>query len=195
MRQANHHQTPKCLRLVSWSLVISTALFFAACGSGGSSNEAESQMTMQLTSEAFSDGQPMPPEFTCSGVNASPPLKWTGAPSGTKSFVVICEDKDAPFGFVHWVICNIPASAIGLPKQIPADQALGDGSVQGNNDYNKIGYGGPCPPTGQHRYVFHVYAVDVMLEPAATLTKDKTDKAIKDHILAQGRLTGTYKRP
>jgi Raf kinase inhibitor-like YbhB/YbcL family protein len=152
-------------------------------------------MTMQLTSDAFAEGQPIPAEYTCNGSNASPALKWSGAPGGAKSFVVICEDKDAPFGFVHWVVCNIPASATGLPKQVPTDQVLSDGSMQGNNDYDKPGYVGPCPPAGRHRYIFHVYAVDILLDPGATLKRDAVDKAIKGHILGQGQLMGTFTRP
>ncbi|HEY6331181.1 MAG TPA: YbhB/YbcL family Raf kinase inhibitor-like protein [Blastocatellia bacterium] len=170
-------------------------LLLAGCGKGGSSsNEIPSNLTMSLTSEAFSDDQQIPREYTCDGANVSPPLKWGGAPAGAKSFVLICEDIDAPFGvFVHWVVYNIPVSVSRLPRQVPTDQVLSDGARQSQNDFDHTGYGGPCPPHGKHRYVFHVYAVDIVLDQGS-LKRDAVDKAIKNHILAQGQLTGTYQR-
>jgi Raf kinase inhibitor-like YbhB/YbcL family protein len=181
--------------LIALLIALFIAMLTAACGTGaGSLKEPASKMTMALSSEAFSDNQPIPREYTCDGANVSPPLKWSGAPAGTKSFVLICEDVDAPFSvFVHWVAYNIPPSVSSLPRQVPADQALPDGTRQGLNDFDHTGYAGPCPPRGKHRYVFHVYAVDLVLDPGL-MKRDAVDKAIKDHILAQGRLIGTYQR-
>jgi Raf kinase inhibitor-like YbhB/YbcL family protein len=122
-------------------------------------------------------------------------FKLERCPSGAKSFVLICEDKDAPFGFIHWVVYDIPVSATRLPKQLPADESLDNGAKQGKNDYDRIGYVGPCPPVGSHRYVFHIYASDVLPEVSTPATKSDVDKAIKGHIPAQGQLVGTYKRP
>jgi Raf kinase inhibitor-like YbhB/YbcL family protein len=191
--QAEIHMTQLYPRVALWCIAALTVLVFGACTSG--SKEAESPMTIQLTSDAFSDGQPIPPEYTCTGSNASLSLKWSGAPAVAKSFVVICEDKDAPSGFIHWVVYDIPVSATGLPKQLPTDQSLDNGAKQGMNDYDRIGYAGPCPPVGTHRYVFHVYAADILPDVIAPATGNDVDKAIKGHILAQGQLIGTYKRP
>lgn len=153
-------------------------------------------MGIILTSTAFEDGQPIPQKFTCQGANVSPPLQWTGAPSGTKSLVLICDDPDAPVGtWVHWVIYEIQAEANGLPEAVPASETLETGARQGVNDFHKIGYGGPCPPPGgRHRYFFKLYAVDAHVPLKAGATKDDVLRAIQHHVLAEGRLMGTYQR-
>lgn len=152
-------------------------------------------MAIQLTSEAFSDGTMIPKRFTCDGEDLSPPLSWSGLPAGTGSLALICDDPDAPVGtWDHWVLFNIPASATGLPVNVPAKAILDDGSVHGNNSWGRLGYGGPCPPGGTHRYFFKLYALDIALNLKTGATKSQLVKAMEGHILDQGQLMGKYRR-
>jgi Raf kinase inhibitor-like YbhB/YbcL family protein len=146
-------------------------------------------MGLEVKSLAFSDGQPIPAKYTCDGASASPPLEWTGGPSTTKSFALICHDPDASAaGFTHWVLYDIAATCTGLAENAPT-------GVEGASSMNKPGYVGPCPPPGPpHHYVFRVYALDVGSLGHAGLSKDQVLTAIKGHIVAEGRLMGTYQR-
>ena len=153
-------------------------------------------MSIQLTSTAFQEGQPIPAKYTCDGEDISPPLNWGGAPTGTKSFALVCDDPDAPVGtWVHWVFYGLPVSTTELAEKTPASETLENGAKQGVNDFKKVGYGGPCPPGGKpHHYFFKLYALDTesTLKPRAT--KKELLKAIEGHILAQGELVGTYQK-
>jgi Raf kinase inhibitor-like YbhB/YbcL family protein len=153
--------------------------------------------TMQLTSTAFKEGEAIPKQYTADGKNVSPPLKWTGAPQGTKSFALICDDPDAPNAnkmWVHWVLYNLPADQQELPEKVPTTETLERGGGQGKNDFKKIGYGGPSPPSGTHRYFFKVYALDDVLKLSSGATKADLEKAMKGHVLAHGQLMGKYSR-
>jgi len=150
---------------------------------------------MTITSTAFINGGMIPPKYTCDGSDVSPPLAFAGAPAGAKTIALICDDPDAPRGtWVHWVLYNLPASAKGLPEQVPTQGTLPNGARQGRNDFGNIGYGGPCPPSGTHRYFFRVYALDAELKLDPGATKAQLVKAMTAHILAQGELVGKYKR-
>jgi len=151
---------------------------------------------MQLTSTAFSQGETIQAKYTCDGENLSPPLKWSGAPSGVKSFAVIADDPDAPVGtWVHWVVFDVAATTTELPEGLPKSQFLPGGAKQGLNDFKHLGYGGPCPPPGKpHRYFFKLYALDSVLDLKPGATKKEVERAIEKHILAQGELMGLYKR-
>jgi Raf kinase inhibitor-like YbhB/YbcL family protein len=150
---------------------------------------------MKLTSTAFKDGLMIPSQYSCDGDDISPALAWADAPDGTKSFVLISDDPDAPIGtWVHWVIYNIPAETRELSEGISSDKKLSDGTLQGINDFRKIGYGGPCPPGGKHRYYFKLYALDTKLNLSSGATKKEVEKAIQGHVLAQAQLMGTYQR-
>jgi Raf kinase inhibitor-like YbhB/YbcL family protein len=152
-------------------------------------------MAIIVTSSAFKEGGMIPAKYTCDGQNISPPLKWEQIPKGTKSFALISDDPDAPMGtWVHWVMWDIPAEANGLPENIPPKKELLDGSKQGISDFRRPGYGGPCPPSGTHRYYFKIYALDVKLDLASTCAKQDLLEAIKGHILAEGSLMGKYQR-
>ena len=152
-------------------------------------------MAIQLTSEAFSDGTMIPKRFTCDGEDLSPPLSWSGIPTETASLALICDDPDAPVGtWDHWVLFNIPASETGLPENVPAKATLDDGSVHGDNSWGRLGYGGPCPPGGTHRYFFKLCALDIALDLKTGATKSQLVKAMEGHILDQGQLMGQYKR-
>jgi Raf kinase inhibitor-like YbhB/YbcL family protein len=148
-----------------------------------------------ITSTAFKEGEMIPQKYTCDGQNISPPLKWESIPAQTKSLALIVDDPDAPAGiWVHWVIFNIPPTATGLPENVPTKTSLADGSVQGKNDSREIGYDGPCPPGGTHRYYFKLYALDTMLKLSSGVTKPELLKAMEGHIVAQAQLMGRYSR-
>lgn len=155
----------------------------------------EDKMEIKLTSAAFKEGQPIPRAYTCDGVNVSPPLEWSGVPANAKTLAIVCDDPDAPAGtWVHWVLYNLPASNIGLVENVPTTENLKAGGFQSTNDFEKIGYGGPCPPGGTHRYFFKLYALDGELSLPAGATKAETLKAMEGHIVAQTQLMGTYSR-
>jgi hypothetical protein len=153
--------------------------------------------TMQLMSKAFTEGQTIPKQFTGDGRDASPPLHWSGAPAGTKSIALICDDPDAPRAepWVHWVLYDLPADTRELAEGVPANGSLSLGGKQGQNDFGITGYGGPAPPPGKlHRYFFKLYALDASLNLKEGATKQQVEAAMKNHVLATGQLMGTYKR-
>jgi hypothetical protein len=156
-------------------------------------------MAFSLTSSAFAHEGEIPAKYTCEGRDVSPPLAWSGAPAGTKSFALIVDDPDAPdpraprMTWVHWVLYNLPAGVGGLPEAVPSD-ALPPGTREGRNDWNRTGYGGPCPPIGRHRYFHKLYALDDVLPGLRTPTKADLEKAMEGHILGQAVLTGTYEK-
>jgi Raf kinase inhibitor-like YbhB/YbcL family protein len=144
---------------------------------------------MKITSSAFQEGGNIPSRFTCDGSDTSPPLQITGIPSEAKSLVLIADDPDAPSGlFTHWLVWNIP----------PQTDSIAEGSapkgVQGNNDFGKSGYRGPCPPPGTHRYSFKIFALDRELDLHAGAKRSQVDAAMKGHAIAQGELVGRYAR-
>jgi len=158
-------------------------------------NKEVIDMELKVESKAFFQNGKIPSKYTCDGIDVSPPLKWSNGPDGTKSYAIIADDPDAPVGtWVHWVIYNIPSNVTSLPEDLPKSQTLDNGSLQGKNDFKKIGYGGPCPPGGTHRYYFKVYAIDAVLDVGAGLTKKQLLKAMDKHILAKGEIIGKYSR-
>jgi Raf kinase inhibitor-like YbhB/YbcL family protein len=154
-----------------------------------------SDIVISLKSPAFEAGKMIPDVYTCKGKNISPPLTWSNIPKETKSICIICDDPDAPVGiWVHWVIYNIPGDAKGLSEGMPCKETLKDGTVQGRNDFYKTGYGGPCPPFGNHRYFFKIYALDTRLDLKPGVNKKCLLKAMEGHVLGQGQLMGRYKK-
>ncbi len=151
---------------------------------------------ISISADGFKEGGTIPDEFTCKGKDISPSLYWEGIPAGAKSISLIMDDPDARGGaFVHWVLYNIPGQTLMLPKGIPHNQTLADGSMQGMTDFGRAGYGGPCPPPGKpHRYYFKVYALDIKLELPPGVSKTQFENAMKGHILASGELMGKYQR-
>jgi len=153
-------------------------------------------MNLSLTSNAFADGDAIPALYTCDGRDISPPLAWSGAPAGTKSLVLIVDDPDAPdpkaprMTFVHWVVYNLPSDSVGLAEagHLPA------GAIAGTNDFQRTRYGGPCPPIGNHRYFFKLYALDTVLSNVGQAAKAQVERAMSGHVLAEAQLLGTYQR-
>ena len=159
---------------------------------------ADNMQNISISSEAFQEGGKIPVEYTCDGKDVSPALSWSGVPAGAKSIVLIADDPDAPGGrFVHWVLYNIPPDTQELPKGIPGNRTLKDGSIHGSTDFgkSKIGYGGPCPPPGKpHRYYFKIYSLDTKPDLAPGASAVEVDKAMSGHITAKGELMGKYGR-
>lgn len=148
-----------------------------------------------IMSAAFADGGMIPEVYTADGSDISPPLEWMNAPGGTRSFVIICEDPDAPAGtWVHWVMYNIHSDTMSLDAGVPPDPELYDGAMQGRNSWGRIGYGGPAPPTGTHRYFFRIYALSTQLDFGPGATRDEVLGAMEDHVLDEAVLMGTYTR-
>lgn len=150
---------------------------------------------MQITSPEFEHGQPIPPGSSCDGEDRSPALAWTDPPEGTKSFVLIMDDPDAPVGtWDHWLLYDIPATSRGLPAGVPAAERLPEGGTHGENSWGRNDYGGPCPPGGTHRYFFKLYALDAVLELPPGTGKKALQKAMAGRVLAEAELMGTYRR-
>jgi len=144
---------------------------------------------MKITSSAFQQGGNIPSKFSCDGANTSPPLQISDVPSGAKSLVLVVDDPDAPSGlFTHWAIWNIS----------PQTSTIAEGStpkgVQGTNDFGRSGYGGPCPPSGTHRYYFKIFALDRELDLSSSAKRSQLDAAMKGRVIAQGELMGRYAR-
>jgi Raf kinase inhibitor-like YbhB/YbcL family protein len=148
--------------------------------------------SLNVTSSAFGNNAVIPPRYTCSGDDISPPIGWRGAPGGTQSVALTVIDRDAPGGrFVHWVLFNLPASTSELAEGGPPPE----GGVQGRNDFGSNGYRGPCPPPGApHHYHFNVYALDANLSLRSGASESAFEDAIKGHVLGTGQLVGTFKR-
>jgi Raf kinase inhibitor-like YbhB/YbcL family protein len=153
-------------------------------------------MEIVVKSPAFEEGRPIPVKYTGDGDDVSPPLTWSGVPHATRSLVLLCEDPDAPRGtWTHWVLFNLPPQARELPEAVSRQQKLPDGSVQGTNDFGKVGYGGPAPPPGNpHRYYFKLAALDIELSLPPGAKRQDVLAAMDRHVLAEGWLMGTYRR-
>ncbi len=157
----------------------------------------EAPMAMQITSAAFAPMAAIPRRHTCEGEDVSPPLAWTGAPAGTRSFALVVDDPDAPdpaaprMNWVHWVLYDLPPDASGLPAGM-VREALPRGAFEGLNDWHKPGWRGPCPPVGRHRYFHRLYALDVVLPDLQHPTRAALMKAMEGHVLATAELIGTY---
>lgn len=174
-----------------------SAVFAAAPGAADDTKEVG--MSLSITSPAFAPGSDIPKRYTCDGADVAPALEWSGVPPRAKTLVLIVDDPDAPdpaaprMTWVHWLLYNIPVDATGLPEAV-AERALPEGTRQGLNDWNRTGYGGPCPPIGRHRYFHKLYALDVELPDLATPTKVQLERAMQGHVIDQAELIGTYQR-
>ncbi len=160
--------------------------------------EGGEPMDFVLKSAVFQDGDAIPQDYTCEGMDVSVPLAWEKQPEGVKSYTLLVEDPDAPVGtFTHWILYDLPGDITELVQGIPSDQVMSNGSMQGKSDFGRIGYGGPCPPRGhgRHRYFFILRALDVKslgLKPGAA--KREVEKAMEGHVLGEARLMGIYER-
>lgn len=154
-------------------------------------------MSLELTSDAFANGQSIPAKYACTGRNISPALAWNEPPSSTQSFALIVDDPDAPMGtWVHWVLFNIPLERRSLEEdlQITGKNVDPHAIYAGKNSYGNTRYDGPCPPGGTHRYYFRLYALDSTINLLPGATKEQLLKEMERHILAQGELMGTFSK-
>ena len=150
---------------------------------------------IDVRSSAFNEGDRIPSDFTCDGADISPPIEWSGVPANAQSLAIIVEDPDAPSGnWTHWLVYDLPPDLTQLPAGISSGENLPIGGSQGRTDFGALGYGGPCPPSGTHRYLFKVYALDAMLHMKPGASKQALFQAMRGHILAEGVLMGKYKR-
>ena len=156
-------------------------------------------MPLTLHSSAFSQQGTIPSRYTCEGKDISPPLSWSDVPEGTQSLALIVDDPDAPdpqaprMTWIHWVLYNLPPTTRALPEGMSIE-ALPAGTKEGQNDWKRTGYGGPCPPVGRHRYFHKLYALNTVLPDLQKPTKLQLQKAMAGHVLAQAQLIGTYKK-
>jgi len=162
-------------------------------------NSGSRNMSFKLSSPAFAPNGSIPSKYTCEGADISPPLEWSGATEGTRSFALIVDDPDAPDPakpqrvYVHWVVLNISAKTTKLPENA-AKSGLPSGAVQGSNDWGKQTYGGPCPPIGRHRYFFKLYALDTEVKGLSNPNKAQLEKAMQGHIIGNAQVIGTYQK-
>ena len=156
-------------------------------------------MALMLNSMAFENGAAIPARYTCKGLDVSPPLNWDGVPENARSLVLIIDDPDAPDPaapktvWVHWVLYNIPPDINTLAEHITS-ATLAPGMIEGINDWQDLGYGGPCPPVGRHRYFHKLYALDIVLEGLNEPSKAVVEAAMQGHIIAQAELIGTCQK-
>lgn len=187
-------------RLRDGNLKLLAAFFLAMTPIvAGAGEGKEAALAFELKSAAFTASGEIPKTYTCDGRDVSPPLSWSGAPAGTKSFALVVDDPDAPdpaapkMTWVHWVLYNIPAGTSGLAEAVKAKD-LPPGTLAGTNDWKRTGYGGPCPPRGRHRYFHKLYALDLVLPDLHAPTRSALETAMEGHILAKAELIGTYQR-
>ncbi len=154
-------------------------------------------MALTISSQAFPEGGEIPTQYTCEGADLSPPLAFSGVPAGARSLALIADDPDAPdpkapkMVYVHWVLHDLPPDTTGLAEAV---RALPAGARVGKNDFGRMGYGGPCPPIGRHRYFFKLYALDAMLGDLGQVTKPRLLQAMKGHVVAEAQMMGTYEK-
>lgn len=147
----------------------------------------EHYSTLRISSTAFKEGEFIPAKYTCDGLNVNPPLSIQSVPEKTKSLVLIVDDPDCPGGnWIHWLVWNIPPGAYVAENEIPGEEGI--------NDFKKVHYGGPCPPSGVHRYYFKIYALDCQLRLAEGSGISRVEKSMEGHVMAFGQLMGRYKR-
>jgi len=159
------------------TIAVATTALFAAGGA-----------KMKITSSAFQEGGEIPSKFSRDGGNVNPPLRFEGTPMNAKSLVLIVDDPDAPVGlFTHWLVWNIDPKTTEIPER-----GVPKGAIQGTNDYPNLGYGGPQPPSGTHRYYFKTFALDQTLDLRSGAKRQELDKAMSGHVIAQGQLMGRY---
>ncbi len=145
---------------------------------------------LRISSSIFEDNGNIPGKYTCDGANVNPPLKIENIPQGTKSLVLVLDDRDAPRGtFVHWILWNIAPDT----KEIK-ENSTPEAAVRGVTDFKKRKYGGPCPPSRTHRYIFKIYALDTRLDLTPNASKKDVEKAMKGHVISEAQMTGLYKR-
>lgn len=178
----------KATRIVPVVMLLAASLFLYTFTASG--KEAKMTEALRISSSAFENNSSIPAKFTCDGRDINPPLAIAGVPAGAKSLALIVDDPDAPGGmWVHWVVWNIDPKVTEI-----GENSVPKGAAQGMNDFRKHDYGGPCPPSGTHRYFFKLYALDTQFSLGTNAGKKDLEKAMQGHIISQAQIIGTYKR-
>lgn len=172
--------------LPSAGISLAAILVLTGCAAGTRPEASAMTESLTVTSSAFAEGGSIPSRHTCDADDVSPPLAWSGAPDGTAAFALIVDDPDAR-GWIHWLVADLPAESEGLDEGSSA-------GTQGQNDFRRPGWGGPCPPSGSHRYAFEVFALSEPLGLAPGFTADELRDAMEGRVLASGKLTASYRR-
>lgn len=174
---------------IIFCILIITALTIAQ------TKKQEGKVKINITSDSFKESELIPSKYTCDDKNISPQLAWDKPSDKIKTFAIIAEDPDAPGGnFIHWVAFNIPANVLDLPEDVTPIKNIPEEVLFGTNNFGHIGYGGPCPPSGTHRYFFRIYGLDSAMHLEAGSEKMDLINAMKNHIIAEGELMGKYSR-
>lgn len=171
-------------------LIVAATAAIAGCEVRQENAVRQEGRIMKITSPAFEHDATIPSVYTCDGRDSIPPLAFEGVPDGAASLALIVDDPDAPMGtWDHWVVWNIPPTTRGVDEgKIPA-------GVVGRNSWKRNDWGGPCPPSGEHRYFFKLFALDSMLDLPPNATKEQLERAMRGHVLAQSEMIGRYRRP
>lgn len=192
------HSHRQQLQAMTWRMVVLAITLTGCLGNRAEIPEPQAKTTTPITleSSAFAPNGSIPAQYTCTGENASPPLSWSELPPETSSLALVMDDPDAPGGtFVHWVVYNLPPETRELPSALPTESTLPNGGSQGKSSFGKTGYGGPCPPSGTHRYSFRLYALDKAVDLPPGATKAELFEALNNSVLAIAQLTGRYSKP
>jgi Raf kinase inhibitor-like YbhB/YbcL family protein len=157
--------------------------------------QGQTHRSITLESSSFLSGDNIPTRFTCDGAGLSPEIHWPSPPSGTRSLAIVMDDPDAPLGYVHWLVYDIPVEAHDIAEGASSQAALPHGAVEGMNSSDTVGYTGPCPPGKKpHHYIFRLFALDIPLSLPSGKNKEQLAAAAKSHVLAEGQITGLYGR-
>jgi Raf kinase inhibitor-like YbhB/YbcL family protein len=183
------------LCLVILALILVGALLLLRRHGRADIAHGQTQRSITVETSSFSSDNNIPTRFTCDGAGLSPEIHWPSPPSGARSLAIVMDDPDAPLGFVHWLVYDIPVDAQEIAEGASSQAALPHGAVEGINSSDAIAYTGPCPPGAKpHHYVFRLYVLDVPLDLRSGKNKEQLAAAVKDHVLAEGKLTGLYAR-
>ena len=189
------------MRMAPWLAILTVLVMSGACRARQTDDKVAATriqggdpMSLTVSSPSFPQRGEIPDTYTCQGADRAPALNWTGIPAETKSMAVIVDDPDAPGGtWTHWVLYDLPPATNGLPEGTTA-ATLPPGTREGKNDWHRTGYGGPCPPSGRHRYFYKVFALDTVLPDLREPTRQALEKAMAGHVLARAELVGTYQK-
>jgi Raf kinase inhibitor-like YbhB/YbcL family protein len=183
------------LSLAALAVILVSAFLVLRRHGHGDIAQGQIHRSMVIESSSFSSGDNISTRFTCDGAGLSPEVHWPSPPAGTRSLAIVMDDPDTPFGFVHWLVYDIPVEARDIAEGASSHTALLHGAVEGLNSSDTLGYTGPCPPgTRSHHYVFRLYALDVTLDFPPGKTKEQLAAAVKEHVLAEGQITDLYGR-
>jgi Raf kinase inhibitor-like YbhB/YbcL family protein len=192
---ARHKRLRAVIVITGFLLVLAVSILWVRHDNLTDIAGGPAEISLAVSSASFANGGWLPKKFTCDGPGVSPALAWSEPPWGTKSLVILADDLDAPIGFVHWIVFNLPPNLLAVPEGTPAQNLRLNGAHLGKGFFGDIGYVSPCPPGKKpHRYMFRVYALDSVLSLPAGATRRQLAAVVKGHVLAEGKIEGLYSR-